>query len=151
MTMGVLVAWYGLYQVGHLVFNLRYLLDPGVPPFPAPAAGWAPQLVHFLNGMAAADAVNAALALVYVYGYFTRARWHVWLGTLTLTISMYAVAVFTYGTVAAGAWDTNPAGYLVLYVPFLPVVGLFVLWSVRVSRGWSSVRDSGGRSTGSRA
>lgn len=50
--MGALVAWYGLYQAGHLVFNLRYLFDPGVPPFPAPAEGWSAQLAHLLNGMA---------------------------------------------------------------------------------------------------
>ena len=86
--MAALVAWYGLYQAGHLVFNLRYLLDPGVPPFPAPAEGWSTQLVHLLNGMAAADTLNAALALVFIYGYFTGARWHIWLGTLTLTVSM---------------------------------------------------------------
>lgn len=135
--MGALVAWYGLYQAGHLVFNLRYLFDPGVLPFPAPAEGWSAQLVHFLNGMAAIDTLNAALALVFVYGYFARARWHGWLGTLTLTVSMYAAAVFTYGTVAVGAWTSQLGGYLPLYLLFLPVVALFVWWSARVARAGS--------------
>jgi hypothetical protein len=80
----VLVAWYGIYQAGHLVFNVRYLLDPGQLPFPAPAAGWSPQLTAFLYGMAAADAVNAALALGFVVGFFARRGWRNWLGTLTI-------------------------------------------------------------------
>jgi hypothetical protein len=66
------------------------------------------QLVSFLNGMAAADALNAVLALVFVYGYFACAQRHGWLGTLTLTVSMYAAAVFTDGTVVAGRVDFAP-------------------------------------------
>jgi hypothetical protein len=131
-------------QAGHLVFNLRNLLDPGVPPFPAPAEGWSAQLVSFLNGMAAADALNAVLALVFVYGYFARARWHGWLGTLTLTVSMYAAAVFTDGTVVAGAWTSHLGGYLPLYLPFVPVVALFAWWSARgVRAGSGQVAASG--------
>jgi hypothetical protein len=61
-------------------------------------------------------------ALVFVYGYFTGVRWQVWLGTLTLTVSMHTAAVFTYGTVAAGAWTTQLAGYL-LPVCALPAGG----------------------------
>jgi len=130
-----LVVWYGLYQAGHFVFNALYLLQPGTPPFPPPAEGWLPQTVHFLNGMAASDLVNAVLSLVFVYGYFTRARWRMWLGTLTLTVSMYAAVVFTYGTVATGTWAGNLLGYLWFYVPFLPVVALFILVNVWVARG----------------
>ncbi len=126
-----LVSWYGLFQAAHLVFNGLYLLRPGTPPFPPPAEGWQPQTVHLLNGMAASDFVNAILSLVFVYGYFTQARWHLWLGTLTLTVSMYAAIVFTYGTVAMGAWAGNVFGYLWSYIPFIPVVILFLLVSVQ--------------------
>ena len=131
-----LVGWYGLFQAVHFFFNGLYLLRPGTPPFPPPAEGWLPQTVHVLNGMAASDLVNAVLSLVFVYGYFTRAKWRMWLGTLTLTISMYAVTVFTYGTMAMGAWHENLLGYLWSYIPFIPVVVLFVLvsiWSVKGS------------------
>jgi len=129
----LLVAWYGLYQAGHLIFNSLYLLHPGRPPFPPPAGGWLPQTVHFLNGMAVTDLVNAVLGLVFVYGYFARASWRLWLGTLSLTISIYAASVFTYGTIAMGAWTGHLQGYLWLYVPFMPVIVLFLLvggWSV---------------------
>jgi len=84
-------------------------------------------LVGFLNGIAAADFVNAAFALGFVYGYFRRTRWWFWLGTLTLTISVYAAVVFTIGTVAIGAWSNHLLQYVVFYVPFLPVVVLFAL------------------------
>lgn len=131
----ILVTWYGFYQAGHLIFNSLYLLHPGRPPFPPPAGGWLSQTVHFLNGMAASDLVNAVLALVFVYGFFRRAPWRMWLGTLTLTISMYAAIVFTYGTMATGAWSTNLPGYLWFYVPFIPVVVLFIFIGVWAAQG----------------
>lgn len=134
-----LVGWYGLFQAVHILFNARYLLRPGAPPFPPPAEGWLPQTVHLLNGIAASDLINAILALVFVYGYFARAKWHLWLGTLTLTISMYAAIVFTYGTIAMGAWSGNLPGYLWTYIPFIPVVLLFILVSLWAAQGRSEV------------
>lgn len=130
-----LVGWYGLFQGAHILFNSLYLLRPGTPPFPPPAEGWLPQTVHLLNGMAASDLINAVLSLVFVYGYFTRAKWCMWLGTLTLTISMYAAIVFTYGTIAMGAWNGNLLGYLWSYIPFVPVVTLFGLVSMWTVKG----------------
>jgi hypothetical protein len=88
----------------------------------------------FLYGTAAADAVNAALALGFVVGFFARRRWHTWLGTLTLTMSVYGAGVFTYGTVAIGAWVDHLAAYLARYAPFLPVIALCGLWCVRRAR-----------------
>ena len=131
-----LVGWYGLFQTGHFLFNGLYLLHPGTPPFPPPAEGWLSQTVHLLNGIAATDFVNALLSLVFVYGYFTRAKWRMWLGTLTLTISVYATIVFTYGTIAMGAWNGNLLGYLWSYIPFVPVImlfGLVSIWTVKDS------------------
>lgn len=91
--------------------------------------GWSAQLVHFLNGMAATDTLNAALALVFVYGYFTLrpVTRLAGLGTLTLTVSMYAAAVFTYGTVAVGAWTTHLVA--ISPVPALPA-GSRAVWLV---------------------
>ena len=129
-----LVGWYGLYQAGHLISNGIYLMNPGDPPFPPPPNGWSDQLVGFLNGMAAADFVNAALALGFVYGYFRQRAWWFWLGTLTLTISVYASVVFTVGTVYVGAWTDHVVQYVLFYVPFIPVIVLFALlpcWNPR--------------------
>ncbi len=135
-----LVGWYGLFQIVHFIFNGLYLLHPGTPPFPPPAKGWSSQTVHLLNGIAATDFINALLSLVFVYGYFTRAKWRMWLGTLTLTISVYAATVFTYGTIAIGAWNKNLWGYLWSYIPFIPVLILFSLVSIWTVKGNSEMR-----------
>ncbi len=134
-----LVIWYGLYQLVHIGVNARGLfqLARGGLDFPAlpPAEGWASQAIHFLTGMAGLDLLNAVLTLVFVAGYFRGARWRWWLGTLTLTVSMYAALLFDYATLSSGAWtDGNLGGYLFTNVTFLPVVALFVLlcvWGVR--------------------
>ena len=49
------------------------------------------------------------------------------MGTLTLTISIYAAVVFTIGTVSIGAWSNHLLQYVVFCVPFLPVVVLVAL------------------------
>lgn len=85
--------------------------------------------------MALTDLFNAFLTLVFVYGYFTRTKWRMWLGTLTLTISMYAAIVFTYGTIASGAWTGNLLSYLWFYLLFIPVIILFILVSLWAVRG----------------
>lgn len=134
-----LVGWYGFFQTGHFLFNGLYLLHPGTPPFPQPPEGWLSQTVHLLNGMAASDLVNALLSLVFVYGYFTRAKWRMWLGTLTLAISVYAMTVFAYGTIGMGAWIGNLFGYLWSYILFVPVVMLFGLVSKWTVKGSSEI------------
>ena len=135
-----LVAWYGLYQLIHIGVNLRGLfqLARGGIDFPAlpPPAGWTPQVIHFFTGMAGLDLLNAVLTLVFVVGYFRQTRWRWWLGTLTLTISMYAAVLFDYATIASGAWTgVNLPGYLFINVTFLPVVWLFGLVCVWGMKG----------------
>ncbi len=137
---GALVAWYGLYQLIHVAVNARglLLLSQGSIDFPAlpPPEGWTPQAIHFFTAMAALDLINALLALVFVVGYFRKASWRWWLGTLTLTISVYAALVFDYTTLASGAWTrANLGGYLLINLPFLPVMGLFAWLCVQGFRG----------------
>ncbi len=127
-TTHLLVFWYGLYQLGHIFVNSAYLFVSENPPFPAPRGGWPPQLIEFLNGIAAADLLNAILTLVFVYGYLRKSSWFTWVGTITLTISIYAALVFTWGSIGAGAWNGQIAGYLPIYITFIPVVVLFLLW-----------------------
>ena len=84
--------------------------------------------------MAAIGVINAALSLLFVVGFFQRWEWSLWLGTLTLTVSVHSMATFTYGTLANGAWSSNPMSYLWIYIPFLPVVVLFAMvgmWTVQ--------------------
>jgi hypothetical protein len=108
--------------------NGVYLLDPGEPPFHPPPEGWLPQTVAFINGIAFADWVNSALSLVFAWGFFVARPWAAWLGTLCLTISMYAGLVFLWGAQASGAQGLG-LPYLWVNLPFLPVVALFGAWS----------------------
>lgn len=133
-----LVIWYGLFQTAHILVNTRGLvqLASGSIDFPAlpPPEGWAPQSIQAMTGMASVDLFNAILTLIFAYGYFRRRRWQVWLGTLTMTVSIYAAVIFTYFTVAVGAWTAeNLPAYLFLTLAFVPVVLLFGLYGYWVS------------------
>lgn len=128
----LLVIWYALYQAAHVVVNALALTNfaGGRSAFPAlpPPGGWSPQVVHFFTAMASLDAVNALLSLLFAYAYFRRRPWRGWLGTVVLTVSLYAGILFDYATLASGAWSPNLAGYLFINITFLPVVILAVLW-----------------------
>lgn len=128
----LLIIWYALYQATHFVVNALALAGfaRGHSAFPAlpPPGGWSPQVVHFFTAMASLDAVNALLTLLFAYAYFRRRPWRGWLGTVVLTVSLYAGILFDYATLASGAWSPNLAGYLFINITFLPVVILAVLW-----------------------
>ena len=123
-----LVAWYGLFQLAHALLLAHDLLSWGSPSFEAPPEGWLSQAVAFIHGMAVADFFNALLTLVFVFGYFRRQAWSAWLGTLTLTVSVYAEVVFLWGAVESGAVRGIGSQYLWLLVPFVPVGVLFAAW-----------------------
>ncbi|MCP5070196.1 MAG: hypothetical protein GY946_26815, partial [bacterium] len=102
-----LVAYFGLFQAAHVALNARYQLLPFADrpplPFAPPPEGWGSQIVHFTTGMAVADLINAAFSLIFVAGFFLRAPWSSWLGTVTLTVAVYAAFAFTWGATVAGA------------------------------------------------
>ena len=123
-----LIGWYGLFQAGHVVLNSRYLLGDNDPPFPGPRGGWSGDAVAFLDGFAAMDLINAMVAVVFAVAWLT-GRQSRTLGTIVLTVSMYAAVTFTYATVSSGAWRRSTADiYLATWIPFVPVAVLAVLW-----------------------
>jgi hypothetical protein len=135
-----LVVWYGVYQGVHILVNARglYLIHTGGAldfPAPPPPTGWPAEMLHMFASIGWADLIGAVLALVFVRGYLRRAPWRMWLGTLTLTISVYAAVNYNYWTIASGAWTpANLAAYLVVDLGFLPILWLFVLvcrWGAR--------------------
>lgn len=136
----LLVAYYALYQAVHIGVNVRglhILLSGGVLDFPAPppAGGWSPDVVHIGVAIGFADLFGAVVALVFAYGYFRGAAWRFWAGTVALTISLYAHAIYTYWPLASGAvqgW--NALAYLFVHVASLPILwlaGLVVRWVVQ--------------------
>lgn len=126
-----LIAWYGLFQAGHVILNGRYLISRGDPPFPGPDSGWSPDAVAFLDAFATFDLINAFAAVVFATAWMRGRRWHQ-LGTITLTISMYAAVAFSYGAIDSGAWRAETTStYLATWIPFVPVVALGLLWTTR--------------------
>ena len=135
-----LVAWYGLYQGTHVLVNTRglYILHSGgVLDFPAPPppSGWPAETIHMMVIIGWVDLAGAILALVFVRGHLRRAPWRMWLGTLTLTISVYAAIIYNYWTLASGAWTReNALAFAVVDVGFLPILllfGIFCRWGMR--------------------
>jgi hypothetical protein len=139
-----LILWFGLYQTGHILSNIRaaiQLYSGGfVDLFPAlpPPNGWTPQAMNFFTAMATLDSLNALITIIFAIGYFRKAHWREWLGTLNLTLSLYAALVFNYATFASGAWaGSNLAGYLIiniLYIPVLLLFFLFIAWNISEKR-----------------
>ena len=130
-----LVAWYALYQAGHILVNTRglYILHTGGTldfPAPPPADGWAADVVHLMIAVGWLDLIGAVLTLYFALGYFRQAQWRYWLGTLCLTVSMYSFVLYTYWTAASGAWSGSNLGrYLVVDLAFLPILILFLLFA----------------------
>ncbi|MGE5682382.1 MAG: hypothetical protein ACM34K_16055 [Bacillota bacterium] len=135
----VLVAWYGIFQIIHLVSLIRAaiaLFQGGSFTFPAlpPRNGWQPQAAYFLLGMGIIDTFNIIISLIFVYGYFTYARWRLTFGVLTLTVMMYSALIFAFGTIFTGAWKDNFVSYTILLIAFIPVIILYFLFTVQALR-----------------
>ena len=126
------VLAFGLYQVGHLLSNLRgafVFFGRGQLPFPAlpPPGGFDSNLISTYLDMAVIDSFNAIISLVFVWGYFTRKPWRLWLGGITITLSVYAAILFNLTAYQAGAWTgDNLISYLLINITYLPVVALWV-------------------------
>ncbi len=127
----ILVAYFGFVEILHLIAIGRatvVLETTGEMTFPAPppAGGWSEQAGYFFVGVGAIDALNVIIALIFVYGYFRRAPWRDWLGTLTLTVAAYSALLFAFATVPTGAWTHRPVEYAVIVVAFAPVLVLML-------------------------
>ena len=127
----ILVIYYGFIQSLHLIAIGRatvVLETSGELTFPAPppAGGWSEQASHFFVGVGAIDALNAVIALVFVYGFFRRARWRGWLGTLSLTVVAYSALLFALATIPTGAWAHRPVEYAIIVIAFVPVLALMM-------------------------
>lgn len=136
----LLVTAFGLYQLGHLISNIRgafIYFDTRAISFPAlpPPSGWSSDMVHVFVDMASMDTLNAVASLIFVWAYFQQKPWRLWLGTITLTLSVYAAILFNLSAYQAGAWvGENLWSYILINVTYLPVVvlcGLVLSWGAK--------------------
>ena len=133
------VGYYGVFQAGHVVFNVVYLsgLRP-IQEFPwPPAEGWHPQATAFWTAIGLIDTAIALLALYFVAAYFGGRRRALWTGLVSLATYMCIIFAFNYTVVATGAWAQHPVEYVVLNAATIPLVLLFavVIRNVREADG----------------
>ena len=129
VAMPWLVGYYGVFQAGHVVFNVVYLsgLRP-IPEFPwPPAEGWHPQATAFWTATGLIDTAIALLALYFVAAFFGGRRRALWAGLVSLATYMCTIFVFNYTVVATGAWAQHPVEYVVLNAATIPLVLLFAV------------------------
>ena len=84
-----LVAWFGVYQIGHILSNIRgtYVLGVlGRAPFPAMPGpgGWSDDLFAVFVVMAILDSSNAIASLFFIRAYLKGNKSLNWLGTSIL-------------------------------------------------------------------
>jgi hypothetical protein len=136
----LLVTAFGLYQLGHILSNIRgafIFFDTGQIDFPAlpPPGGWSVDMMNVFIDMASMDSLNAVASLIFVWAYFKKKPWRLWLGTLTLTLSVYAAILFNLSAYQAGAWvGGNLWSYILINITYLPVLilcGMVYYWGAK--------------------
>ena len=130
VAMRWLVGYYGVFQAGHVVFNVVHLsglrsISQDFPP--PPAEGWHPQTIAFWTAGALIDTAIALLALYFVAAFFGGRRRALWAGFVSLTMYMCTIFIFDYTVVATGAWARHPVEYGVLNAVTIPLVLLFAV------------------------
>jgi hypothetical protein len=125
-----LVLWCGLWELCHLLLNLKTAFLGGKDFPPAPPEGWAAQAYLIFDGMVASDIVQAALCLVFVAAYLARRSWCFALGLVCLGSSAFNSFAFTYFIVGTGAWAPHAAEYWLIQLLWSPLLLLF-LWMFR--------------------
>ncbi len=127
VTMRWLVGYYGVFQAGHVVFNVLYLsgLRP-IQEFPwPPAEGWHPQATAFWTATGLIDTAIALLALYFVAAFFWGRHRALWAGLVSLATYMGTIFTFNYTVVATGAWAWHPVEYVLLNAVTIPLFLLF--------------------------
>jgi|GEM_PF-1194738 len=129
----LLVLYYGALQIVHFCtvaaagVMIRRSGEMGFPAAPPPE-GWSIQVQPFLIGTGLIDAVNAGIALLFVYAFLRQKPWSTWLGASTLTIMLYSAVIFIAVTAPSGAWSAHPVSYLIIGLVFAPVIPLSFLY-----------------------
>ena len=129
----LLVAWFGIFQVTHLIVHFVGLseITPEVHSLFLYSA-----LQHTIkNDLAFAltilDIIYALLSLVFVFAYFTEKKWSHWLGSVCLFLSLNSMLLFDYIAIASGSWKDHSFEYAYINIGFIPVLVLTGIFTYR--------------------
>ena len=123
--------YYAILQLCHLTLLTRaayMFLSSSQIPFPAqpPLGGWTIEIIPFLLGLGAVDALAAGLALYGGWSLVARGEFLVKLWVISLNTALVSAIVFCFGTIPSGAWGTNPLGYGILVIVVAPLFVFYV-------------------------
>ena len=122
-----LVVLYALHQIGHVAANLQYFFWPVLKFPPPPASGaWHGQILDFFNGIGVIDTGSALMGLLFVYGYWKRRPWSLWIGLVATAAYASSMLIFAWGLFASETWANNLPAQIVVHVSFLPTLFLLV-------------------------
>lgn len=126
-----LVPYYGILQICHLGALTRASMifmvkEKMVFPASPPAGGWTGQVIPFLLGMGAVDAVAAGLGVFYAWNKMRKQKGVDRLGVISLTAAITSALVFGAGTIASGAWTDHTLEYVIMLILFTPLLPLYI-------------------------
>lgn len=128
-----LIGYFGVFQLVHVLVNLRALdrFAQGLDTFPAnpPADGWTDETQATFKTMAEVDTLAGLLTIAFVVDYARDGEDWPLFGAVALTLANYSAALYAVPTRRAGAWDEHPLAYWGLYLVYVPVVVLSVLYA----------------------
>ncbi|MCF7822681.1 MAG: hypothetical protein K9N35_00770 [Candidatus Marinimicrobia bacterium] len=127
----ILIYWFGLIQVLHLMVLIRagfIYLNQHTIVFPAapPVLGWTDQSMHFLLAMGIVDSLIIVCSLIAVFGFQTGKSWFPLSGLCASGASIVTALVFALGTIPSTAWQANPWAYAIISILFVPHIFLFM-------------------------
>jgi len=129
----ILVHYYGVLQSAHilgLVASGVWWIQNGDLGFLAlpPQGGWSGQTIHFLVATGMFDLLIAIIGVFFVVQYRNERETADVLGSVALTGSLYSAAIYAYGTLRSGAWNSHPLAYGAVSLAFAPMFLLVVVF-----------------------
>ena len=131
-----LVAWFGLFQIGHLLVLGWFLWNPTETlKHLQPPEGWTSQSVEILIGWSLTDGTLAIISLLAVWSWFAGTeRASKWV-LVTVNLSFYSAILFLVVNWRLGTFGNSPALSSLAFVGYLPINFLAYILFIRADAG----------------
>lgn len=134
--LNLLVAWFAVFQVGHLIALAWFLLDPrDTLKFLEPPGGWVDQSVEVLIGWSLTDGTLAILSLLAVTCWFSGTKRAPKWVLVTVNLSFYSAILFLVINLRLGTFANTPALSALAFLGYLPINFLAYILFIRADAG----------------